>query len=222
MTASALASARPTRLRLISRETAILVAVWTVPAVFMVFQMYAMAAINQTSFPPARALVPAMTEWLIWVPLTPVVMRLARRFPVRWPPPTATVVAHVFGIASTAVLRGTVYASTTFLVGRVASNVSFVGYWWRISLTWLPIAALVWGAIVAATLALDSARELREREIRDSELRAQLARAELGALRARLHPHFLFNALHSVGALVRSRENDLAVRVVADLSDLMC
>jgi LytS/YehU family sensor histidine kinase len=52
-------------------------------------------------------------------------------------------------------------------------------------------------------------------------LRAQLARAELGALRARLHPHFLFNALHSVGALVRSRENDLAVRVVADLSDLL-
>ena len=203
------------------RETAILLAVWAVPAVFMVFQMYATAAINQTPLPPIRALVPAMVEWLIWVPLTPAIMRLARRFPVRWPPSTVALGVHATGIAGAALLRGTVYASATFLIGRVSANVPFSGYLWRISLAWLPIAALVWGGIIAATIALDSARELREREIRDSELKAQLARAELGALRARLHPHFLFNALHSVGALVRTRDNDAAVRVVADLSQLL-
>ena len=200
---------------------AILLAVWTVPAAFMVFQMYATAAINQTPFPPVRALVPAMIEWLIWVPLTPAIMHLARRYPVRWPPPLVTLGVHAAGIAGAALLRGAVYASATFLIGRVSANVSFLDYLWRISLAWLPIAALVWGGIIAATIAFDSARALREREIRDSELRAQLARAELGALRARLHPHFLFNALHSVGALVRTRENEAAVRVVADLSELL-
>ena len=206
---------------LLRRETAILLAVWTVPAVFMVFQMYATAAINQTPFPSARALLPAMVEWLIWVPLTPAIMRLARRFPVRWPPSPSALGVHAAGIVSAAVLRGTVYAGATFLVGRVSANIPFVDYLWRISLAWLPIAALVWGGIIAATIALDSARALRERDIRDSELRAQLARAELGALRARLHPHFLFNALHSVGALVRTRDNDAAVRIVADLSELL-
>jgi hypothetical protein len=187
----------------------------------MVFQMYATAAINRTPFPPVRALLPAIVEWLVWVPLTPVIMRLARRFPVRWPPTIAALGVHAMGIAGTALLRGTVYASATFLIGRVSANVQFLGYLWRISLAWLPIAALVWGGIIAATIALDSARALREREVRDSELRAQLARAELGALRARLHPHFLFNALHSVGALVRMQDNDAAVRVVADLSQLL-
>ena len=203
------------------RETAILLAVWSVPAAFMVFQMYATAVINQTPLPPLRALFPAMVEWLIWVPLTPAIMRLARRFPVRWPPSLAALGVHAAGVTGAAILRGTVYACATFAIGRVSANVPFGGYLWRISLAWLPIAALVWGGIIAATIALDSARALREREVRDSELRAQLARAELGALRARLHPHFLFNALHSVGALVRTRENDAAVRVVADLSQLL-
>ena len=43
------------------------------------------------------------------------------------------------------------------------------------------------------------------REERRNALRAEAAasRAQLGALRAQLNPHFLFNALHSLAALVR-------------------
>lgn len=100
-------------------------------------------------------------------------------------------------------------------------RIPFGSYLWRVSLAWLPIGALVWGAIIAAGAALDYARRLKEREVRDAELREQLARAELATLRARLHPHFLFNALHSIGALVRGGDNAAAVRVVAELSELL-
>ena len=100
-------------------------------------------------------------------------------------------------------------------------RIPFASYLWRVSLAWLPIGALVWGAIIAAGAALDYARRLKEREVRDAELREQLARAELATLRARLHPHFLFNALHSIGALVRGGDNAAAVRVVAELSELL-
>ena len=198
-----------------------LLAVWSVPAAFMVLQMYATAIMNGTPVPPLRAIVPAAAEWLIWVPLTPVIMWLARRFPIVWPPSLRSIGIHALGIAGTSVVRGSVYASATFLVGRVAGGVSFGGYLWRIALAWLPVAALVWGAIVAASAALGYATRLRERELRDAELREQLTRAELGTLRARLHPHFLFNALHSVGALVRGGENAAAVRVIAELSELL-
>jgi hypothetical protein len=52
----------------------------------MVVPMYATAVINGTPV-PRRELVPALAEWLlIWVPLTPVIMRLARRYPIAWPP----------------------------------------------------------------------------------------------------------------------------------------
>jgi len=188
----------------------------------MILQMYAFAVVNGLPLPTGRSLVPAVLEWAIWVPLTPLIMRLARRFPIGWPPRSDAVGVHALGIGAASLARGIAYAGATFLVGRGASStISFGGYFWRVSLAWLPMAAVVWGAILAGGFALDYARRLREHELRDAELREQLTRAELGALRARLHPHFLFNALHSVSALVRGGENAAAVRVVAELSDLL-
>jgi two-component system, LytTR family, sensor kinase len=43
---------------------------------------------------------------------------------------------------------------------------------------------------------------LRSENERRATLECQLARAELAALRMQLHPHFLFNVLHSVSALI--------------------
>jgi two-component system, LytTR family, sensor kinase len=221
MTAMPLPATRTPRDTGASRHVAILLAVWRVPAAFMVFQMYATPLINGTRVPPVRALIPALAEWLIWVPLTPMIMRLARRYPLTWPPGVQPVAVHALGIVAAAVLRGTVYGASTYLVADAVRKIPFFGYLWRVSLGWLPMGALVWGAIIAAGAALDYARRLNERELRDAELREQLARAELATLRARLHPHFLFNALHSIGALVRAKENAAAVRVVAELSELL-
>ena len=221
MTALAFHGPPPPPRSTVSRQAAILAAIWAVPAACMVLQMYASAVVNGLPLPPARALVPAVLEWAIWVPLTPVIMRLARRFPIAWPPRWDAVGVHALGIVAASLARGLAYGGATFLVGRVNSSIPFFGYFWRVSLAWLPMAAVVWGAILAGAFALDYAGRLRERELRDAELREQLARAELGALRARLHPHFLFNALHSVSALVRGGESSAAVRVVAELSELL-
>jgi LytS/YehU family sensor histidine kinase len=54
-----------------------------------------------------------------------------------------------------------------------------------------------------------------------ARLAAQLKEAELQALRMQLHPHFLFNALHSVTALVLKNENKEAVRMINRLSELL-
>ncbi len=63
-------------------------------------------------------------------------------------------------------------------------------------------------------------RESRRRELREAFLEARLARAELAALRSQLQPHFLFNALHSVSALME--ENTAAARrVLLRLADLL-
>jgi LytS/YehU family sensor histidine kinase len=47
------------------------------------------------------------------------------------------------------------------------------------------------------------ARARRERDLRTSQLEAELAHAQLDALRVRLQPHFLFNTLNSISALMR-------------------
>jgi LytS/YehU family sensor histidine kinase len=64
-------------------------------------------------------------------------------------------------------------------------------------------------------------RRLRERELAASQLETQLVRADLQALKMQLQPHFLFNALHTIGSLVRTGDKDGAIRVVAGLGDLL-
>lgn len=60
-------------------------------------------------------------------------------------------------------------------------------------------------------------QELRSRSL---ELRARLAESELMALRRQVQPHFLFNALNAVGALVRLDRRTEAVKSIAQLSRL--
>jgi signal transduction histidine kinase len=54
-----------------------------------------------------------------------------------------------------------------------------------------------------------------------SQLNEQLAKAQLSALRQQIEPHFLFNSLNSIAALVREGASDRAVDMLVRLSDLL-
>lgn len=78
--------------------------------------------------------------------------------------------------------------------------------------------------VYCAVLATGFAREyfLRDRSRQQSEarLQAQLAEARLDALRMQINPHFLFNTLHAVSALVE-RDPSGVRRMIARLSELL-
>ncbi|HPF61572.1 MAG: histidine kinase [Gemmatimonadetes bacterium] len=79
---------------------------------------------------------------------------------------------------------------------------------------------LIYVAILGLQRGLSAWHALRARELEATRLEAQAVRARLEALASRLQPHFLFNALHTVGALidedpVRARE------VLTRLGDLL-
>ncbi len=63
-------------------------------------------------------------------------------------------------------------------------------------------------------------QRFRERELQTAELRRQLTEAKLEALRMQLNPHFLFNTLHAISALIHENP-EAADRVVARLSELL-
>lgn len=62
-------------------------------------------------------------------------------------------------------------------------------------------------------------RQAEERGAQVERIRAELARAELRALRAQVNPHFLFNTLNSIAALI-SEDPQAAEDVVTRLADV--
>jgi sensor histidine kinase YesM len=64
-------------------------------------------------------------------------------------------------------------------------------------------------------------RRLADSRVASLELQRELAQARLDVLARTLQPHFLFNALNTVTALVRLSENDRALTAVVALSDLL-
>ena len=88
----------------------------------------------------------------------------------------------------------------------------------------LPIRALVdWLIIVLATMGSwlwSYLRDQKEAELRREDIERLARESELSALRQQLHPHFLFNSLNSISALVGSRPEE-ARKMVQQLSDFL-
>ncbi|HXF78758.1 MAG TPA: histidine kinase [Usitatibacter sp.] len=118
------------------------------------------------------------------------VYRFARRHP--WPHPfrAGFALRHVAGaalyaagwIAVVSVIRSAMVGQLVVAVGPGLTPFLVMGVW-----LYLIVAGVIY--------ANEAAR-------RAGELEAHAAKAQLAALRAQLHPHFLFNALHTVVQLI--------------------
>jgi sensor histidine kinase YesM len=60
----------------------------------------------------------------------------------------------------------------------------------------------------------------REGQLRTLQLEAQLSQAQLQALKMQLHPHFLFNTLHSISALL-TKDIEAARKMITRLGDFL-
>ena len=97
----------------------------------------------------------------------------------------------------------------------------------RITRFWFVNEFLVYIAVVAAGFARDYFLRYRARQeeairlqAHAAQLQAQLSDARLAALRTQLDPHFLFNTLHAVSALVEHDPRGVR-RMIARLSELL-
>jgi two-component system, LytTR family, sensor kinase len=91
----------------------------------------------------------------------------------------------------------------------------------------LPWNLLFYSGLLGLGYGIDYYRRYRDRELEASRLalqasvlQAQLAQAQLDTLKMQLHPHFLFNTLNAISALVR-RDPDGAERMIMHLGDLL-
>ena len=157
----------------------------------------------------------------LWALLTPGILWMGRRFPLdrrHWP---LSVPVHV--IASVAIVFGldVLYAWHTSHIMNYPVERPVLLRALQLFEVWFIADGLLYWLVLSLGYTIEHQRRLRERDLAASELQTQLAQADLQALKMQLHPHFLFNALHTIGSLVRTGDRDTAVRVVAGLGDLL-
>jgi len=78
----------------------------------------------------------------------------------------------------------------------------------------------IFGLILSVCLALEYYRHNRQKEVRASRLEKELAVNTLATLKAQIQPHFLFNTLHVISALVKT-DPEAAEKTIARLSNLL-
>ena len=79
---------------------------------------------------------------------------------------------------------------------------------------------LFYGIVSIGSYLIGAVSRLREQEARAAKAESLRMRAELAALRGQLNPHFLFNTLHTLTALVR-RDPETAERALERFGDML-
>ena len=80
---------------------------------------------------------------------------------------------------------------------------------------------VLYAAILAIGYVLYSRERLAHQKTETARLSEALSKAQLYALRRQLEPHFLFNALNSISGLVREKNDQAAISMIAGLSDFL-
>lgn len=163
----------------------------------------------------------ALFDWYVFALLSIPVVSLSRRYPVdratwRLNVPLHLVSSALFSFAFI-VLRAWVAQAQ----GWFSDQPTGFGEAFQLLLVKsFHFNLLIYWVILAVGHAFNFYRESQERELRTSELERHLAQARLQALQMQLNPHFLFNTLHAISALMH-KNVDAADRMIARLSDLL-
>ena len=177
--------------------------------------------------PPGSDPRPGALTHILWTGLLSSIAWVAVSVPVQYATRrlvrerlAVAVAAHMVVGAAFLVSHSVLSVAMRAAVGLARPNVPLLEQMERHFVGILPLNLLVYAALVAATLAWDNWRLSLQRERTAAHLATELTRAELAALRSKIHPHFLFNALHGISSVM---ETDVmrARRMMAALSHLL-
>ena len=205
------------------RKWALLFLAATLCGIFFASQSYLLyKSYNQKSIPILPLAVLALVETWAWFLLLPGILAAAKRFPLDRRGLPGNLVAHIgmgvlFALADIAMR---VFINSFLPWFAASRSQPFAARFQNLFLSSFHSNLLVYWAIVGATQGLAYYRKLEERELRAAQLETRLAQAQLQVLRIQLQPHFLFNTLHAISALVQ-KDPDAADHTIALLSDLL-
>lgn len=164
-----------------------------------------------------------MASWAVWAGFTPVALGLLKRFPLPSRRATPWIVhgAACLGIGLASATWATVleYATNPFAYAKGSGP--FALLWESKFLGNLVGDLILYGAIAAFSVTLEARDRLLHQRADGARLSELLAQAQLAALRLQIEPHFIFNALNAITALIREKRDNDAVAMTAALGDLL-
>ena len=221
--------AYPERAPLTRTELALILGFWTLIAVLT----SANTLIEPRAPNPWQPVIPlaqvvlAFANSYLWALLTPPIFRLASHYTLERSTWSTRVLFVVIGLAlAISVDMATSYLRSQLFYAPAPLSPELVAIA-RLRRLWFMNEFIVFVAVLAAGFARNYFLRYRVRreeainlKAQAAQLQAQLADARLAALRTQLNPHFLFNTLHAVSALVE-RDPRGVRRMVARLSELL-
>lgn len=192
-------------------------ALWSLVVVVFAMQGCVNDAVNARVWPPITYLRWSGVQWLTWAGLAPLVFRLGERHPLPFPLPLRALLRHVgysIGVTLLAMAIGA-------LVSSLFEPTGFGEQLWQFVSKHFATGVLAYWALLAVQQLLHFQAEKSRRELEATRLATELARSRLQVLKAQLQPHFLFNTLNAVSALVAERRNAEAQAMIARLGDFL-
>jgi two-component system LytT family sensor kinase len=197
-------------------------ALWGFVLLLFAARVQALYILSNEVMPWGRALAASTADWLPWLAFGPAIVWLSLRLPLsRRHAPRALLVHLPAALAITtlhALLRPAL-ARAAGLSGKTSFAVAF--------LMLMQFDFMLYAALAGITLATQFARRLRERErsaaateLRTVQLEQTLTESRLALLRTQLDPHFLFNTMHAISALMQT-DIRAADSMLTKLSDIL-
>jgi sensor histidine kinase YesM len=156
----------------------------------------------------------------LWLALTPFAIWLSRSFRIEDGRRFKGLTIHF--LASVVFLLIQVFLFTVISIpfGWYSQLTPFWNRYFLLILNFTPSNIMFYWGVIVIEHAVDYYQKLQERELRASQLEAQLAQSQLEVLKMQLHPHFLFNTLNAISALIRESPDE-ADEMVSRLGDLL-
>ena len=163
-----------------------------------------------------------LLAFYLWALLTPLIALLARRYRLDRQHWQQSLVMHLPASLLFPALHLCLYLSPFWLLGGALTKEypTFLSLYSYQLFANLPMKVSIYWLVLITINALDYYHRFLLAEVKASELRVQLAQAQLRALKMQLHPHFLFNTLNSISALLH-RDTEAADQMVTRLGDFL-
>jgi len=193
--------------------------VWTIIALFFTTQIFVMGISEKQPIRYGRQFLIQTSACYFWALATPLVLWLSRRYCIQrhnWLRRSA------FHFVASIVVASVLLAVHNICVLIAVGSTSYITPFHVFSVVYFNLDhwMLFYWVILLISHAFSYYNSYRKGELKASQLRTQLVQSQLEALKMQVHPHFLFNTLHSISALL-SKDTEGARKMITRLGDFL-